>query len=101
MNGERSITAIRRTDVKTTNPALKKVDDEYRDALAEWTKAKKRYAKAGSARSKAHKLEELKRSQMAQRLAGLTDAQWADLRQAVDSPMPFNATVVNGAGEVE
>jgi hypothetical protein len=78
----------------TTNPALQEVDDEFRAARAEWKAAKARYQVAGAARSRAMKLEEMKKSQMAQRLRGLTDEQWADLRQAVDSPMPFNATIV-------
>lgn len=86
--------------METTNPALQAIDDEYREARAAHRAAKARFAAAGAARSRAHKLEEMKKSQMAQRLRGLTDEQWADLRQAVDSPMPFNATIVSGA-EVE
>jgi hypothetical protein len=86
--------------LKTNNPNLKDVDDEYRAALADWQKAKKRYAKAGRAREQAHSLEELKRSQMAQQLSGLSDAQWKELRQAVSTtPIP-NGTKVHGA-EVE
>lgn len=82
---------------KTINPSLKAVDDEYREARKEWLAAKKRMAKAGDARSRAHALEEMMASNMAQQLRGLTDEQWAALRQHVDSPVPITETVINGA----
>ena len=83
---------------ETTNPALAAVDDEYRDALAAWRAAKARYMAAGEARERAHRTQELIHSTMAQQLRGLSDEEWAELRQSVDSPMPFNATVLGEPG---
>ena len=78
----------------TTNPETEAVDTEYREALAEWRASKARLQAASHAHQFAHRMEEMARSDMAQRLRGLSDEEWAALRQTIDSPMPFNATVV-------
>ena len=80
---------------ETTNPLLADVDREYAEALAEWLAAKTRYRVAGAARERMHLMAERQKSTQMQALRGMSDEEWAALRQSVDSPMPFNATVVH------
>lgn len=66
------------------------IEDEFRAARDALVAAKARYAAAAAAREQAHLDAEFARSQEAQRLARLSDAEWDALRQRVR----------NGAGPV-
>lgn len=75
------------------------VEEEYRSAREAYRAAKARYQAAAVARESAHRLAELRRSQMAQKLSGLSEAEWAELAQALGHPVGTPVvTEVHGGG---
>lgn len=63
------------------------IEEEYRSAREAYRAAKERYRAAAVVRESAHRLAELRRSQMAQKLAGMSEAEWAELAQALGRPV--------------
>lgn len=77
------------------------VEEEYRLARESLAVAKKRMAAAAVARERAHIAAEVAASQSAQRLAGLSDAEWDALRQRIREAhgTPSVSVTTPGVGE--